>query len=399
LLARDLGDKFCALELPERRISSRAVFAKDTHLDSIIDLIYETAVDPALWSSVISHLSREIDAPAVWMFRMQSSGPDFQTLQGLSTKMMKDYEEYFHSIDVLLEAKLRLGNNFIGRAFREVDMIGDKVWLNSGIYHDYARPNSMHHVLSMSLSSHGSHAGPFLTFFRPPGTDSFDDEAARRCDELLPHMSRALRQGEIIRAEMGALPNWTAALLDQLMGGVFLLDARGYVLHANSYGRSILNSRDGLALHNGRLTATDSATRPVLERIIGRCTGARPQGQEARLTRPAGIWLMSACPLSASSASGLAEGRCRAWVWVSDPSSSSRTLSQRLGALFGLTPAERRVAAALAENVTPADVAEQQEVSVATVRTQVQSIFAKLGVRRQAELARLLTEVALLPRH
>jgi DNA-binding CsgD family transcriptional regulator len=364
----------------------------------MIGLIYETVVDPALWSAVITRLSVEIDAPSVWMFRVGSNGPNFLTLQGLSKKMMEDYEAYFHSIDVLLEAKMRRQRDYIGHAFREVEMIGERVWQNAGIYHGLARPNGVHHVLSMSLSNEGSHSGPFLTFFRPPGTVSFDDEAARRCDQLLPHLCRALRQGDIVSAQMGALPTWTAALLDQLMGGVFLLDARGNVLFANSFGRSILDRRDGLALHEGRLTATVYNARPVLERVISLCIGPYPRGGEARLPRAVGMWLMSACPLSGSSAFGLAETRCRAWIWVSDPSRPSTMLAGRLGAFFNLTAAEQRIAAALAENSTPAAIAEQHEVSLTTVRTQVQSIFSKVGVRRQAELAGILREIAALPR-
>jgi DNA-binding CsgD family transcriptional regulator len=84
---------------------------------------------------------------------------------------------------------------------------------------------------------------------------------------------------------------------------------------------------------------------------------------------------MSACPLTALAASSLAEVRCRAWVWVSEPSQPSVVLSRRLGALFGLSPAEQRVAAALAANVTPTDVAKKQEVSLATVRTQCRAFL------------------------
>jgi DNA-binding NarL/FixJ family response regulator len=81
--------------------------------------------------------------------------------------------------------------------------------------------------------------------------------------------------------------------------------------------------------------------------------------------------LLSVCPLSGAFA-GLfaAEPARRAWVCVSEPSAAKSGLAARLGTLFGLTPAEQRVAAALLDGRSPADIAEAHDVSVATVRTQ-----------------------------
>jgi hypothetical protein len=46
--------------------------------------------------------------------------------------------------------------------------------------------------------------------------------------------------------------------------------------------------------------------------------------------------------------------------------------------------------------VHKADWAMAQEVSMNTVRTQLKSVFAKLGIRRQAELHRVLGMTSLL---
>ncbi len=60
---------------------------------------------------------------------------------------------------------------------------------------------------------------------------------------------------------------------------------------------------------------------------------------------------------------------------------------------FGLTPAEARVATAIAEGASPDEVAADRGVSLATVRTQLRGVFDKLGVRRQAEMVRMLLEL------
>ncbi|AWN44586.1 LuxR family transcriptional regulator [Methylobacterium durans] len=65
--------------------------------------------------------------------------------------------------------------------------------------------------------------------------------------------------------------------------------------------------------------------------------------------------------------------------------------------VFGLTPAEGRLAALLAAGATTAEAAEAQGLSVATIRAQLGSIFAKTHTRRQAELVMLIMRLSALP--
>jgi DNA-binding CsgD family transcriptional regulator len=57
----------------------------------------------------------------------------------------------------------------------------------------------------------------------------------------------------------------------------------------------------------------------------------------------------------------------------------------------GLTPAEARVLAALMETGGVEDIAASLDLSAATVRTHLRHIFEKTGVRRQADLVKLIT--------
>jgi DNA-binding CsgD family transcriptional regulator len=65
--------------------------------------------------------------------------------------------------------------------------------------------------------------------------------------------------------------------------------------------------------------------------------------------------------------------------------------------LFGLTSAEIRVAAGIAAGMSLTDLADLQQVSRATVRTQLAAVFRKTHTRRQAELVALLARVSFLP--
>lgn len=63
---------------------------------------------------------------------------------------------------------------------------------------------------------------------------------------------------------------------------------------------------------------------------------------------------------------------------------------------FGLTPAEARLAACLKDGLSLKEAAEKLGLSVNTVRNQVKSVFEKLGVNRQSDLIRHLTELSRL---
>jgi DNA-binding CsgD family transcriptional regulator len=62
-----------------------------------------------------------------------------------------------------------------------------------------------------------------------------------------------------------------------------------------------------------------------------------------------------------------------------------------LQGLYDLTPAEARVARAVAERRTIDGIAESFGLSRETVRTQIKAVLAKTGVSRNIDLATLLS--------
>jgi DNA-binding CsgD family transcriptional regulator len=77
---------------------------------------------------------------------------------------------------------------------------------------------------------------------------------------------------------------------------------------------------------------------------------------------------------------------------------SSRRLNvppDRLSMAFGLTAAEAQLTAAIAAGGTIASIAAGRQVTEATVRTHLESVFAKTGARRQSQLVGLAAACAL----
>jgi DNA-binding CsgD family transcriptional regulator len=62
--------------------------------------------------------------------------------------------------------------------------------------------------------------------------------------------------------------------------------------------------------------------------------------------------------------------------------------------LFGLSPSEAEIAAALASDRSIGEIARQRTVGVETVRGQVKSLLRKMELNSQKQLVRILTRVA-----
>lgn len=75
-------------------------------------------------------------------------------------------------------------------------------------------------------------------------------------------------------------------------------------------------------------------------------------------------------------------------IGVSDPASLLQL--DRLGAWYGLTPSEARLAGALASGTTLGDYAARRHVSMNAVRFLLKGVYRKTGVVAQAQLVATL---------
>lgn len=77
-------------------------------------------------------------------------------------------------------------------------------------------------------------------------------------------------------------------------------------------------------------------------------------------------------------------------VTVSDPDAAAQVSGERLRALYGLTPAETRLAVALLDGSSPREVAASLGLRFQTVRNQLQQLYEKTHTSRQSALVLLL---------
>jgi DNA-binding CsgD family transcriptional regulator len=229
-----------------------------------------------------------------------------------------------------------------------------------------------------------------LGIHRGPASDRAVAQFNAGVRALLQPLMRATRQHVAFR-RMGRALAAAHQALRYLSVGVVLTDVEGHVLETNQLASEILRHEDGLQIRDGRLTAVRSFDTAKLAAGIA---GHAPCGAEGHLligrkggARPHAVTI---APLDGGS-DGL---RTQRIVMVLIVNPDWQTPSERSVAdFFGLSPAESRLAAALMKGRKLADIAQDSEVEVTTLRTQLSSILRKVGVERQVDLVRVLSSI------
>jgi DNA-binding CsgD family transcriptional regulator len=186
------------------------------------------------------------------------------------------------------------------------------------------------------------------------------------------------------------------AALDRFCAGVIIADNGGRVVETNHAARAILRLEDGLLVRHGQLCAARVFETARLSKLIpaaaadgnaGRTAGrmliGRGEGRSA--------YVLTIAPLRPEFAAG---DRPLAMILVVDPERHSPSECE-LAELFGLSPAEARVAVALLTGKTLAEIAATSGIRITTVRTQLASILKKVGAERQADLVRILSSAGI----
>jgi DNA-binding CsgD family transcriptional regulator len=82
--------------------------------------------------------------------------------------------------------------------------------------------------------------------------------------------------------------------------------------------------------------------------------------------------------------------RAVAAIYVTDPEQVSERPEVVLIRLYGLTPAEAKVAALIVRGMSARQAAEGLAISYNTVKSHLKRVFAKTGTKRQGDLIRLI---------
>jgi DNA-binding CsgD family transcriptional regulator len=184
--------------------------------------------------------------------------------------------------------------------------------------------------------------------------------------------------------------------LDRLCSGVIVSDDGGRVVEMNRGAEEMVRLEDGLAVRNGQLCARRAFETAKMSKLISAAAAVGETGGAAGhmlIGRGDGrrAYVLTVVPLDPDLAIG---DRPLAMIVVVDPDRHSPS-DNELIELFGLSPAEARLAAALMSGKTLTETAAELGLRVPTLRTQLRSILKKVGAKRQSDLIRIFASAGI----
>ena len=365
----------------------------ESDLHTLIPLIYDTTTSAEALPELIAALQKlfHARASAIGIFNFKLSEGALQTTTGFRQEFLHSYLRIYSREDPWLrhEESLRVP----GTVHAGHDLIPESELVKSAFYQQWLKPQGLFRRLSVVLIREQANLC-YLASLRGPDDPPFGPDEIQLCRSLAPHLRSAVqmrRQLAMLEVERNA----ALEVLDRLPTAVVLCDESGAPVIVNGAASEILAHNDGLHVRRGKLTTRRQGETNALESLIaGAADTARGRGDSCggalSVSRASGRPLsVFVAPMRApSSVPGYR--RIAAALFISDPESVVLTNEDLLLQLFGLTPAEGRLAARIAEGRSLEEAAVMLNITTETARGYIKRILSKTGTKRQVELVRLL---------
>lgn len=235
--------------------------------------------------------------------------------------------------------------------------------------------------------------GPFelsIDVKRAPTDTPFSHEALDELQMLGQPLIAAITARNKLRTALRDCAR-SRAVVEMVATPVLLFDARGCLLEANSAGRALLKNGDALRLRSGKICACHTQGMACFSAALADLTLA-PPGQ----TRSISIERDGGSPYLMTIAKRSVEEEEVYVGLIANPDARINAAMPALRELFGLGAAEAEIACAIARGLDPEAIATLRSTSLATVRSQLKSITAKMGCSRQTEIVRIVLSIPAL---
>lgn len=365
-------------------------------LTDIIGSVYDCVLVPQEWSrtlALISSFGESAASSVVVQDRKSTSGSSVFE-HGADQSFLRLYFEKLAASRAPDLRKVVLDQ--VGDVATMTMLAGEREPLNSDFYVKWVKPLGFRDVIGVLVLKSGKRIAWF-SVARSDIQSRFDERDVRHLGLLSPHICRALLISDTLEMQTVA----TARLeetVDTLSTGILLTEDRGRISYMNGAAEALLKKGAALKSRDGYLIATRSKSREVLSQALEQSASGRAPASTGQYAVPladeegAGV-IANVLPLQwRGSRNPLGPLPGTAAVIIQDPAERPRPPLDALAELYGLTTAEQKILELVAEGAAPQDAADRLNVSLATVKTHLQHVFAKTNTGRQADLVRLVAQ-------
>jgi DNA-binding CsgD family transcriptional regulator len=349
---------------------------------NIAGLFYDGVLSDEGWQDALKALSVATHSSAaslvLWNRRDDAAVVGEQT--GLPYELSVEYAQHYHLLDPGRHIMDRVA---LGDWYLDERDLGLPAMERSSFYVDFLKKYSLDSTMACPIVRGFGTTDGFLSLSAPLGRR---DQAAvaESMKVLVPHIQRAVK----LRTHLIELSQQSSRLkgtIDRVALPLLVLSAEGRVLLANASGTKWTSEIETiLATDSNKSRALSTALRNACQLHAPRAATIKMEGNDGE------PYFLNVVPINEALSVIWGASAGTALVSFNVPSRQLSSPDELLNQLFGLTKAEIRLVNRLREGETLQEASFTLEVSVGTARTQLKSIFRKLGVRRQAELQRLL---------
>jgi len=373
----------------------------DQRYDSLTHLVYETLEDRQAWPRVFETLREATDARAIHLLAIDKRHGALSYSDGaaMAPQIDLEYIQKYQFIDPRLKLILEKHPREWVHCHEHFD---DVYVANDPFYQEFLLPHGARYLSSCKLLD-DSEATVILACLRAPDQSPFPPEAIAFLDRLLPHMARACRAGvkNFIYSTQALVGH---ALVNKLRQPVVLMTTTGEVVQTNEAANRLLETTRLIRISDGQLQMPER----YRQSLLAQCALIEGQVRSGAVVTE-GAAPFTSLQIVADDAEGADEVlygffttlvpeqvmgtfglRPLVMLFFYHPGSAPPIDVTLLAAAFGLTNAECRIAAMLAEGMSLKQIAETLGVQHDTVRKQLQSVYKKTATNRQPELVRLL---------
>jgi DNA-binding CsgD family transcriptional regulator len=367
-------------------------------INRIIGEIYDAAGDVDRWGICLQSIRDLFGATAAHLVHHDHRSHDggISAAAGLDPAAIQAYATHYHAVDPWA-LKVKLDAAAVGSVVLGQSLIAHRDMIETEYYHGLGKPHDLTRAMISFLERPSSTGSANLSLNRSDHAPEFTVHDLRLMQLLVPHLQRAVaihRRFSRLDAQRAA----AASVIDRLTCGVILVDVRLRPVQVNAVANQILSERDGLVLDRDTLTASTAAQTTALRHLVAGAAavtagiGISLTGGAIRIGRrsPREPLQVLVTPVSAANHYTGAESLAVAAIFVTDPAHTIRPNERVLQTLYGFTPAESRIAAALASGLTLGQIAQSLNLTIATARWYVKQLRAKTGASTQAQLVRQL---------
>jgi len=360
-------------------------------LSRLISEIYDAAIDPASWSSVLGEAARYIGGSSAALFSKDATTDSGNVYYESGT------DPYYRQL--YFDKYVKLDPVTTGQFFAEIeqpisvtDLMPYGEFLETRFYREWVQPQGVVDFLAAVLDKSATNAAMFGVF-RHQRDGIVDDHARRRMRLVVPHIRRAVFMSRLIdrkAAEAAAF----ADTFDSFGAGICLVDAKGRIVHANVACRAILDASGFLSGTSGRIGADDNKIHENLQELFANVgdLGAVTESMALPLRARDGTrYVAHVLPLASGARrlAGIAYSATTA-LFVRKVAIETLSSCEIIARAYKLTPTELRVLLAIVDIGGVPEVASALGVAETTIKTHLGHLFRKTGVSRQADLVKIV---------